>query len=60
MATCKTCSFWNEVDSGSWLNGCDRQPATLNATNRSIVSLARCAEMQENAMNQGAEVTMNR
>jgi hypothetical protein len=48
------------VDSGSWLNGCDRQPATLNATNRSIVSLARCAEMQENAMNQGAEVTMNR
>lgn len=62
MATCKTCSLWGAVGSGEWLSGSDRQPTTLNITNRSIVSLAGCAEMQkqEDVKKQGAEVTMNR
>lgn len=60
MATCKTCSLWRVVDSGEWLNGSDRQPPLLNTTVWSIVSLADCAEMPEDAMKQGAEVTMNR
>lgn len=60
MATCKTYSLWSVVDSGKGLKGCNQQPASLNITVWSIVSLAGCAEMQGSAMNQGAEVTMNR
>lgn len=60
MATCKTCSVWRVVDSGGWLNGYNRQLTPLNITIWSIVSLAGCAEIQEDVMKQGAEVTMNR
>jgi hypothetical protein len=60
MATCKTCSVWRVVDSGEWLNGNNRQLIPLKITSGSIVSLAGCAEMQKYAMDQSAEVTMNR